>query len=49
MMMMMMMICKTLKKEDPAFRIVSKQDAVEAHIWAWSYDRYDTLNMPYCS
>ena len=26
-----------------------KQDAVGAYIWAWSYDAYDTLNMPYCS
>ena len=26
-----------------------KQDAVRAYIWAWSYYRYDTLNMPYCS
>ena len=26
-----------------------EQDAVWAYIWAWSYYRYDTLNMPYCS
>ena len=31
------------------FNINSRQDAVGAYIWAWSYYGCDTLNMPYCS